>query len=63
MQTKYNTLMKIGTGIIGGLGLYYLLKRYNLKKRQSTKSIDAIMEDKLDLLDIFGDVPYVPRGA
>ena len=61
-ETKYKKLLGIGTGIIGGLGLYYLLRKScNTKQRNLAKSIDEIVEDKLGLSDTFGEVTYIPR--
>lgn len=61
MQEKYETLLEIGTGILGGIGLYYFLRKYHMRKKHLSKSIDnAVESGQFDLNDAFGDVPYVP---
>lgn len=63
MQTKYK-IVTIGTGVllIGSIA-YFLYIKPNKENMETAKSIDRLVEEQSDLMDAFGDVPYVPGRA
>ena len=64
MQTKYKTLLWIGTGIlIIGTTIYLLSSKQSRDNIRATKSIDMAVEEQSDLQPAFGDMPYIPKRA
>lgn len=65
METKYKKLLGIGTGVllIGSIA-YFLYAKSNKENRETTKSIDSVVErEQPDSQILFGDFPYVPERA